>query len=172
MSSQEVVTYVRKGVADKVPLETLCERTMDHCLASDIGMTGVGCDNMTMVIVAILNGKTLEEWYEHIAKRVDVRLGPADDQLRPNGDEDPETFQEKLAELEAAKLVEGNSAKEVNHAGETNKFNETNVASEVNKVEEINKTSGVNESSKKQEEPKAVETSEAKEPSKAEADKA
>ena len=98
MTSQEVITYVRKGISEKIPLDQLCEMTMDHCLASDSGMTGVGCDNMTMVIVAILNGKTLEEWYEHIAQRVAVRLGPADSKVRPNGDEDPETFNEATAE--------------------------------------------------------------------------
>ncbi|GJJ68920.1 protein phosphatase PTC2/3 [Entomortierella parvispora] len=94
MSSQEAVTYVRKHVAEQIPLETICEMAMDHCLASDSGMTGIGCDNMTMVIVAILNGKTLEEWYELITSRVAVRLGPADSKARPNGDEDPETLKE------------------------------------------------------------------------------
>ncbi|KAG0050086.1 Protein phosphatase 2C 2 [Gryganskiella cystojenkinii] len=98
MSSQEVVTFVRKQVADQIPLETICENAMDHCLASDSGMTGVGCDNMTMVVVAILNGKTLEEWYEHITARVAVRLGPSDSKVRPNGDEDPETFKEEHPE--------------------------------------------------------------------------
>ncbi|KAF8951011.1 Protein phosphatase 2C 2, partial [Entomortierella lignicola] len=100
MTSQEVVTFVRKGISENVPLDTLCEMVMDHCLASDSGMTGVGCDNMTLVIVAILNGKTLEEWYEHIAKLVAVRLGPADTTPRANGDEDPETYAEKLLEQE------------------------------------------------------------------------
>jgi len=101
MSSQEVITFVRKGISEQVPLDTLCEKTMDHCLASDSGMTGVGCDNMTMLIVAFLNGKTLEEWYEHITKRVAVRLGPADSKVRPNGDEDPETLNETTAEKAA-----------------------------------------------------------------------
>lgn len=95
MTSQEVVTYVRKGIAEGTPLDTLCEQTMDHCLASDSGMTGVGCDNMTMVIIAILNGKTLEEWYDHITHKVAVRLGPADSKARLNGDEDPEALEEK-----------------------------------------------------------------------------
>ncbi|KAG0067514.1 Protein phosphatase 2C 2 [Podila epicladia] len=95
MTSQEVVTFVRKGIAEGTPLDTLCEQTMDHCLASDSGMTGVGCDNMTMVIVAILNGKTLEEWYDHITQKVAIRLGPADSKARLNGDEDPEALEEK-----------------------------------------------------------------------------
>ncbi|KAF9187997.1 Protein phosphatase 2C 2 [Haplosporangium sp. Z 767] len=106
MSSQEVVTFVRKGIAENIPLEVLCENAMDHCLASDIGMTGVGCDNMTMVIVAILNGKTLEEWYEHIANRVAVRLGPADSKVRANGDEDPEVFNERTVEHSDEKSME------------------------------------------------------------------
>lgn len=95
MTSQEVVTFVRKGIAEGTPLDTLCEQTMDHCLASDSGMTGVGCDNMTMVIVAILHGKTLEEWYDHITQKVAIRLGPADSKARLNGDEDPEALEEK-----------------------------------------------------------------------------
>ncbi|KAG0366441.1 phosphatase 2C-domain-containing protein [Gamsiella multidivaricata] len=112
MSSQEVVTFVRQGIADKVPLETLCEKTMDHCLASDSGMTGVGCDNMTMVIVALLNGRTLEEWYEHIAQRVAIRLGPADSSVRANGDEDPETFKEKIVETETSESTDTSKAEE------------------------------------------------------------
>ncbi|KAG0265524.1 Protein phosphatase 2C 2 [Mortierella polycephala] len=112
MSSQEVVTFVRKGVAENIPLEVLCENAMDHCLASDIGMTGVGCDNMTMVIVAILNGKTLEEWYEHIANRVAVRLGPADSKIRANGDEDPETFNERVVEHSDEESMEVDEPKE------------------------------------------------------------
>ncbi|KAF9960238.1 Protein phosphatase 2C 2 [Mortierella alpina] len=112
MTSQEVVTYVRKGIADQIPLDVLCENTMDHCLASDSGMTGVGCDNMTMVIVAILNGKTLEEWYEHITKRVAVRLGPADSTVRANGDEDPEALEEQASEPAQENLAESKHAEE------------------------------------------------------------
>lgn len=127
MSSQEVITFVRKGIAEQVPLDTLCEMTMDHCLASDSGMTGVGCDNMTMLIVALLNGKTLEEWYEHITKSVAVRLGPADSKFRPNGDEDPETLiettAEKVPEATSTETKESKEAKAVETA-ETDKKGE------------------------------------------------
>lgn len=103
---------MRKGIAEQIPLDVLCENTMDHCLASDSGMTGVGCDNMTMVIVAILNGKTLEEWYEHITKRVAVRLGPADSTVRANGDEDPEALEEQASEPAQENSAENNQAEE------------------------------------------------------------
>ena len=49
---------------------------MDNCLASNSETGGVGCDNMTMIVVAFLRGKTKEEWYEEIARRVANGEGP------------------------------------------------------------------------------------------------
>ncbi|EEP80920.1 ptc2 protein [Uncinocarpus reesii 1704] len=49
---------------------------MDNCLASNSETGGVGCDNMTMIIVGLLNGKTKEEWYNTIAERVAKGDGP------------------------------------------------------------------------------------------------
>lgn len=43
---------------------------MDNCLASSSETGGVGCDNMTMIVVALLKGKTKDEWYSEIADRV------------------------------------------------------------------------------------------------------
>ncbi|KAG0365966.1 Protein phosphatase 2C 2 [Gamsiella multidivaricata] len=107
MSSQEVVTFVRKGIADKIPLNTICEMTMDHCLASDSDMSYIGCDNMTMLIIAFLNGRTVEEWYENISNRVAVRLGPADPSIsRPNGDEDSEAAADEYSTTSEQKTEE------------------------------------------------------------------
>ncbi|KAK5992353.1 Protein phosphatase 2C-like protein [Cladobotryum mycophilum] len=75
-SSQAVVEFVRRGIAAKQELDKICENMMDNCLASNSETGGVGCDNMTMVIVGFLNGKTKEEWYEEIAKRVANGDGP------------------------------------------------------------------------------------------------
>ncbi|KAI8232396.1 Protein phosphatase 2C-like protein 2 [Colletotrichum sp. SAR 10_99] len=75
-SSQAVVEFVRRGIAAKQDLEKICENMMDNCLASNSETGGVGCDNMTMVIVGLLRGKTKEEWYEEIAKRVAAGDGP------------------------------------------------------------------------------------------------
>jgi len=49
---------------------------MDNCLASNSETGGVGCDNMTMIVIGLLRGKTKEEWYEEIAKRVANGDGP------------------------------------------------------------------------------------------------
>jgi protein phosphatase 2C family protein 2/3 len=75
-SSQAVVEFVRRGIASKQDLEKICENMMDNCLASNSETGGVGCDNMTMAIIGILGGKTKEEWYDTIAKRVANGEGP------------------------------------------------------------------------------------------------
>ncbi|PUU73056.1 phosphatase 2C-like domain-containing protein [Tuber borchii] len=70
-SSPAVIEFVRRGIAARQELHTICENMMDHCLAySDDGYGG-GSDNMTMIVVALLrNTMTKEEWYDLIAKRV------------------------------------------------------------------------------------------------------
>ncbi|KAK3309173.1 phosphatase 2C-domain-containing protein [Chaetomium strumarium] len=75
-SSQAVIEFVRRGIAAKQDLDKICENMMDNCLASNSETGGVGCDNMTMIIIGFLRGRTKEEWYEEIAKRVANGDGP------------------------------------------------------------------------------------------------
>ncbi|EYE92512.1 PP2C family serine/threonine-protein phosphatase [Aspergillus ruber CBS 135680] len=75
-SSQQVIEFVRRGIAAKQDLHRICENMMDNCLASNSETGGVGCDNMTMVIVGLLNGRTKDEWYSQIAERVANGDGP------------------------------------------------------------------------------------------------
>ncbi|KAG0643847.1 protein phosphatase 2C [Tuber brumale] len=75
-SSQAVIEFVRRGIAAKQELHTICENMMDNCLASSSETGGVGCDNMTMIVVALLRNMTKEEWYDLIAKRVADGDGP------------------------------------------------------------------------------------------------
>jgi protein phosphatase 2C family protein 2/3 len=75
-SSQAVVEFVRRGIAAKQELHKICENMMDNCLSNNTDGAGVGCDNMTMIVVALLRGQTMEEWYEKVAKRVAVGDGP------------------------------------------------------------------------------------------------
>lgn len=71
-----MVEFVRRGIVAKQDLSKICENMMDNCLASNSETGGVGCDNMTMVVVGLLRGKSKEEWYEDIAKRVANGDGP------------------------------------------------------------------------------------------------
>lgn len=76
MFSQTVVEFVRRGIAAKQELDQICENLIDNCLAPESDIGGLGCDNMTVTIVALLNGKTKEEWYNMVAERVEKNDGP------------------------------------------------------------------------------------------------
>ncbi|KAJ4365111.1 Protein phosphatase 2C 2 [Neocucurbitaria cava] len=75
-SSQAVIEFVRRGIVAKQELSTICENMMDNCLASNSDTGGVGCDNMTMIVIGLLQGRTKDQWYEDIAKRVANGEGP------------------------------------------------------------------------------------------------
>lgn len=75
MTSQNAVDFIRRKAAEKRPLDKICEDLIDHCLAPDSDWGGVGCDNMTLMVVAILNGRTQDEWYEWMADRVEKKVG-------------------------------------------------------------------------------------------------
>jgi protein phosphatase PTC2/3 len=49
---------------------------MDNCLSSNSDTGGVGCDNMTMIIIGLLQGRTKEQWYKEVAARVSHGDGP------------------------------------------------------------------------------------------------
>lgn len=48
---------------------------MDRCLAPDSDWGGVGCDNMTAMIVAIKGTRSKVEWYDWIKSRVEGEVG-------------------------------------------------------------------------------------------------
>ncbi|KAL9064227.1 MAG: hypothetical protein Q9157_007913 [Trypethelium eluteriae] len=75
-SSQAVIEFVRRGITAKQELHSICENMMDNCLASNSETGGVGCDNMTIIIVGLLRGRTKEEWYKEIGDRVANGDGP------------------------------------------------------------------------------------------------
>ncbi|KAK9479924.1 phosphatase 2C-like domain-containing protein [Lipomyces japonicus] len=76
LSSQAVVEFVRRGIAEKQELHVIAENLMDNCLAPSSDTSGFGCDNMTVTIVGLLNGQTKDEWYNTIVDRVARGEGP------------------------------------------------------------------------------------------------
>ena len=67
---------VRYLISEGKDLGEICEIICDHCLAPDtIGGAGIGCDNMTILIVALLHGRTKEEWYAWIKDRIERKIG-------------------------------------------------------------------------------------------------
>ncbi|KAF9468533.1 PP2C-domain-containing protein [Collybia nuda] len=76
LSSQQVVDFVRYQVSLGKELAEICEMMCDHCLAPDTSSgAGIGCDNMTVLIIALLHGRTKEEWQAWITDRVKNNYG-------------------------------------------------------------------------------------------------
>ena len=78
LTSQQCVDVVRLLISEGKDLPEVAEIVCELCLAPDTESgAGIGCDNMTMLIVALLNGKTKEEWRTWVADRVKNRVGHA-----------------------------------------------------------------------------------------------
>eukprot|EP00057_Strongylocentrotus_purpuratus_P030552 XP_782003.2 PREDICTED: probable protein phosphatase 2C T23F11.1 [Strongylocentrotus purpuratus] len=68
LTNQEVVDFVRSRIGNKMDPEKICEDLMTRCLAPDCQMGGLGCDNMTVVLVCLLQGKSYDELNAKCAK--------------------------------------------------------------------------------------------------------
>ncbi|KAJ3354476.1 Protein phosphatase 2C 2 [Entophlyctis luteolus] len=73
MTNEQVVDFVMSKIAEDFRLETICEQIMEYCLAGDSDVGGVGCDNMTVVIVAILGDGNVslsyDDWIAQVKRR-------------------------------------------------------------------------------------------------------
>lgn len=67
VTNDEAVEFVRRRIGLGLEPEVICEELMGSCLAPDCQMGGLGCDNMTVIIVCLLNGKTYAEYCANIA---------------------------------------------------------------------------------------------------------
>jgi len=67
LTNEEVVEFVRRRIGLGLEPEAICEEMMSTCLAPDCQMGGLGCDNMTVIVVCFLNGKPYSEYCSEIA---------------------------------------------------------------------------------------------------------
>lgn len=58
MENEEVISLARSKLSKKMPLDKVCEAVMHQCLEKK------SLDNMSVIIVALLYGKSKEEWYK------------------------------------------------------------------------------------------------------------
>jgi len=73
LSSQEVVDFITERIARGLEPEDICEELMDRCLSPDCQMGGLGCDNMTCVLVCLLHDKSYQDLVEKCQKTVRSR---------------------------------------------------------------------------------------------------
>lgn len=76
LSNDDVVKLCLKKMEQQIPPEQICEEIMTECLSPDLLMTGT--DNMTIVLVCFLHGKSYEEFCKRAADYC-LRLFPDDD---------------------------------------------------------------------------------------------
>lgn len=72
LSNEEVVDFIRKRIAAHMEPQTICEELMTRCLAPGCQMGGLGCDNMTVILICYLNGKSYEDLAAKCAVNPDV----------------------------------------------------------------------------------------------------
>merc|ERR1719318_1356131 len=65
LSNQEVADFVVRRIANGDEPEVICEELMTRCLATNNNMGGLGCDNMTVVLVCFLHNKP----YQHLVDK-------------------------------------------------------------------------------------------------------
>jgi len=53
MTSQQCIDFVRSRLKSDTPLSIICEQMADECMAPDTKGSGIGCDNMSVVIVML-----------------------------------------------------------------------------------------------------------------------
>lgn len=104
MSSQEVVTYIRENIAGGVEPEEICETLMMRCLAPDCQMAGLGCDNMTVVIVGFLNGGTYEALSEKCKIPPAIELEETAEEEKQEGKETKEEIEEEKSTVEITEI--------------------------------------------------------------------
>lgn len=97
MKNEEVVNFIRKGIAEGLEPELICENLMTQCLAPDFQLVGLGCDNMTVVLVAFLHGGT----YEELQKKCSASLGISDAQKEETQAEEKEAEDSKCEDSPA-----------------------------------------------------------------------
>ncbi|XP_030763642.1 probable protein phosphatase 2C T23F11.1 isoform X2 [Sitophilus oryzae] len=90
MSDEDVMYYVTENIANGLESELICENLMMKCLAPDCHLAGLGCDNMTVVLVVFLHGdsydKVIEKCKNYVAEH---KIGhETDDSEEPRDSED------------------------------------------------------------------------------------
>lgn len=74
LSSQNCVECVRRGIYERKPFTQICEEIMELCCAPTSDGLGIGCDNMSILIVALLDhtkSETLDQWYDRVIAKIE-----------------------------------------------------------------------------------------------------
>uniref|UniRef100_A0A914D7H4 protein-serine/threonine phosphatase n=1 Tax=Acrobeloides nanus TaxID=290746 RepID=A0A914D7H4_9BILA len=74
MSNQEVIDFCRTRLVNGMEPEKVCEELLDRCLAPDCELSGLGCDNMTVILVCMLQNDSPDEYLQRLARPAPVEV--------------------------------------------------------------------------------------------------
>jgi len=74
LTNSEAVNFIRYRLGERMEPEKICEDLMTNCLSPDCQMGGLGCDNMTVILVCFLHGKSWEDYCTKIAGSLEPNI--------------------------------------------------------------------------------------------------
>lgn len=77
-TNTQLITLIREKIAEDWKLNHITEFILNDCIGMASNVTGVGFDNMTLIIVAIHVDTTIDEWYDVMKKRVKAEAAKAE----------------------------------------------------------------------------------------------
>ncbi|CAG8840848.1 36651_t:CDS:2, partial [Racocetra persica] len=99
MPTQVLLSYIKRHINSENPLKLACDELVRLC--DLVSQTGFCIDDMSILVIIFLNGKSLKKWCEDATKRAE---NPEDWlNYKPNDDEISEISEEDSGEVESPK---------------------------------------------------------------------
>lgn len=110
LSNQQVADFITARIGRNLQPEQICEELMDRCLAPDCQVGGLGCDNMTVVLVCFLHGKPYSALVERCAALARAREAEmkAEEAVEAGNEEDTRS----ILQLDTGPLAEDEGARQ------------------------------------------------------------
>lgn len=74
-TSSQIVDRVREKISQNWKLETIVEYILDDCISMANKITGIGFDNMTLIIIAVHSDSDINSWYKMMKERIATKQG-------------------------------------------------------------------------------------------------
>jgi len=88
LSNQEVADFIIARLAKGLEPEIICEELMTRCLASDSSMGGLGCDNMTVILICFIRNEPYQSLVDDCIMMMDIREKSRKKLLEENSDDE------------------------------------------------------------------------------------
>lgn len=81
-TNRQLVELIRKKIHDRWNLQHIVEYVLNDCIGMALNITGVGFDNMTLMIVVFHPNGTVEEWAETMEQKIEAAQRTSDEKAK------------------------------------------------------------------------------------------